>query len=144
MNFLAATKKRVARFRNFVNAPYRRLALRRALEQVAESSATCELASATIHNLMYGWGANSWSAKEEFIQATIQAARHTQGPILECGSGLTTLLLGLITAQTGCPVWVLEHNPSWARKVQNALARHDIHGVNICVDPLRDYQSYAW
>lgn len=144
MNLLAATKKRIARFRNFANTPYRRSVLRRALGQVAESSAGGELAPATIHNLMYGWGDNSWSAKEEFIQATIDAARQVEGPILECGSGLTTLLLGLITAQTGSAVWTLEHNPSWAKKVQNALAHYEIHGVNVCAAPLRDYQSYAW
>jgi predicted O-methyltransferase YrrM len=144
MNLLASAKKRTARFRNFFNTPYRRLALRRALQQVTESSTVGELAPATLYNLIYGWGDNSWSAKEEFIQATVQAARQTQGPILECGSGLTTLLLGLVAMQTGRRVWVLEHNASWAKKVQNALARHNIHGVNVCVAQLRDYQSYVW
>jgi predicted O-methyltransferase YrrM len=144
MDLLASTKKRAARFRNFVNTPYRRLVLRRALQQVAESSATSELAPATIQNLIYGWGDNSWSAKAEFIQATVQAARQIQGPILECGSGLTTLLLGLVAGQNGRRVWSLEHNASWAKKVQNALARHSIHGVNVCLVQLRDYQSYVW
>jgi hypothetical protein len=144
MDLLASTKKRVARFRNFVNAPYRRLVLSHALQQVAETSAAGELAPATIDNLIYGWGDNSWSAKEEFIQVTVQAARQIQGPILECGSGLTTLLLGLVAQQTGRRVWTLEHNASWANKVQNALAHHSILGVNVCLAQLCDYQSYVW
>jgi predicted O-methyltransferase YrrM len=144
MELLLSANKRISRFRNLVNTPYRRFALRRALQQVAESSTAGDLSPITVKNLIYGWGHNSWSIKEEFIHAIVQVSRQTQGPILECGSGLSTLLLGLVAAQTGRRVWSLEHNASWVKQVQDALARLNIHSVDVCLAQLRDYQSYAW
>ena len=66
------------------------------------------------------------------------------GPILECGSGLTTLILGAIAQKRRLTVWTLEHNEKWAQRVRRFLGRYGIRSVNILVCPLRDYDNYSW
>lgn len=67
-----------------------------------------------------------------------------QGPILECGSGLTTILVGAIAQRTGQAHWALEHMPAWAAKVQKRLQQHQLDAVHLCVSPLKDYGDFGW
>jgi len=143
MNTLRTTLKNGFRDQYFISETYRRFVLRRALQQVTPSTGR-ELTATTVENLIYGWGNHPWSAKQEFIQAMVQAAWQVQGPILDCGSGLSTLLLGVVAQQTGQRVWSLENNPFWANKVREALARYRIDNVDICLAELRNHKSYSW
>lgn len=62
-------------------------------------------------SLVYGWGNESWSAQYEFLAAMLRYCDGAEGPILECGSGLSTVLLGLVAQRRGQIVWSLEHEP---------------------------------
>ena len=66
------------------------------------------------------------------------------GPILECGSGLTTLLVGVVAQRTGNSVWSLEHLSQWAERVQDDLDKYRIDAVNFYATPLNDYGEYDW
>ncbi len=96
-----------------------------------------------LSDLVYGW-ANSWSVKPEYIAAFLRGAREADGPILECGSGLSTVLLGLVAQRTGNQVWSLEHDHEWAKRTRDALRRFRITSVELCVTELRDYGSFTW
>src|SRR5678815_2448547 len=63
-----------------------------------------------VSRLIYGWGNESWSALDEYLVRCIQEASACDGNILECGSGLTTLLMGIIAKRRRIQVWSLEHN----------------------------------
>jgi hypothetical protein len=97
-----------------------------------------------ISALHYGWGNRFWSASTEYVLACWQHASVSDGPILECGSGLTTLILGAVAQKRGLGVWTLEHNEKWAGHIQRYLHRYGIRSVNLLVHPLRDYGSYCW
>jgi hypothetical protein len=97
-----------------------------------------------LSSLSYGWGNSFWSACDEYILACAQHAWTCDGPILECGSGLTTIVLGAIAHKTGQTVWTLEHNERWAQRVRNVLFRYRIRSVRVMVHPLRDYGPYSW
>lgn len=90
--------------------------------------------------LVEGWG-NEWSAQPELLDAMIQMARQATGPILECGSGLSSLVLGCVTSQ---PVISLEHDPIWAAYTQKVLEQHGVANVHIQCAPLTDYGPYEW
>jgi hypothetical protein len=62
------------------------------------------------------------------------------GPILECGSGLTTFLLAIAS---GHAVWSLEHLAEWRRRTQTRLRWVGV-GANVLHAPLRPYGSYDW
>lgn len=83
------------------------------------------------------------SAHHEYLAAVAAAARETNGPILECGSGLTTLLLGDVARSTGSPVWTLEEDPRWARRVRASLRLLRLPG-RVVTAPLRDYGDFDW
>ena len=50
----------------------------------------------TLAWLRQGWGNEGYSADTSYLEAIRHWASRVHGPILECGSGLTTLLLGIV------------------------------------------------
>src|SRR5512138_1692380 len=100
--------------------------------------------SNVLSELISAWGNAGWIAQEQYLRSCIAAALVTPGPTLECGSGLSTLLLGVIAQQRGFEHWALEHLPEWCSKVQHALTRHKIHAVRLCSAPLKSYGGYTW
>jgi hypothetical protein len=97
-----------------------------------------------LHELQLGWGNDGFAARYDFLEEVIERAAVTQGPILECGSGLTTLLLGLYAGRRGVKTWSLEHIPEWHARVTAALRRYRIPGVDLCLAPLREYREFDW
>ena len=109
----------------------------------AASSNSKEFDPALLSELVQGWG-NTWSAQHEFLAACLQHVRETDGPVLECGSGLSTVLIGAVGQARGIRVYSLEHEPKWATRVQKTLHKYRIHSVNMCVAPIRSYGDFDW
>jgi hypothetical protein len=96
--------------------------------------------SVTVRSMISGWGNEGWSADASYLEAVCQWASEIRGPILECGSGLSTVLLGIVAPGR---VTSLEHLPDWRHRVRLAAARHGIH-VNVVYAPLVRYLSFDW
>ena len=94
--------------------------------------------------LQSGWGNEGFSAKYDYLEEVITRAATTTGPILECGSGLTSILLGLMAGRRGIEIWSLEHIPEWHARLGTILQQHRIQGVNLCLAPLREYEGFSW
>jgi hypothetical protein len=116
-------------------------AMRRLVREVTPASRDFD--AELLSDLIYGWG-NSWSARHEFLDSCLQHVRKSDGPILECGSGLSTLLVGALAQQMGKSVWTLEHDAEYACRVQGFLDRYGVHSVKICVSPLEDFGEFDW
>lgn len=112
--------------------------LRRILSQEVKPSRDVWL------DLIYGWGNEAWSAEPEYLTALWEYAEKADGPILECGSGLSTFVLGLVADKKSNQVWSLEHLRDWADKAQASLESCRIGSVRLCVVGLRDYGPYSW
>ncbi len=98
----------------------------------------------TIKNLIFGWGNQGFSAKIGYLSACINKAQSTKGPVLECGSGLSTILLGIIAQKRGFNHYALEHHTEWASKVQSVLKDYGLNSVQILNKPLKKYQEFDW
>jgi hypothetical protein len=94
------------------------------------------------HDLVYGWGNPDWSALPEYLDAVAAAASATSGPVLECGSGLSTLVLATIRAGNGA-VCALEEDAEWAERVERALSRHRLT-ADVRYSPVRAYGNFDW
>lgn len=128
-----------------IRSAHRELVLRYALARFARDPARAALGSGAVFNdLIYGWGNEGWSGQREYLIACVDAALGTGGPILECGSGLTTVVLGIVAQQRGLSVWALEHLPLWGKRVDGCLARQRIGSVRLHVAPLRRYEGFDW
>lgn len=79
--------------------------------------------------LTKGWG-NGWCATPELLSTIWRLA---EGRVLECGSGLSTIVL----AAKGCTVTALEHDPMYASFTRAVLDRYGLTADIIC-KPLKD------
>lgn len=94
--------------------------------------------------LRLGWNNQGWDAKLDYLDEILRQALSTEGPILECGSGLTTLIVGHVAGKRKSEIWSLEHNEGWYRRVANAIERHQVPGAHLCLAPLRVYDGFNW
>jgi hypothetical protein len=119
--------------------------LRRALQPVAFSGGLFAFRHGVRNPRIFrwlrlGWGNEGYSADTSYLEAVCDWASRVHGPILECGSGLTTLLLGIIACER---VTTLEHMPDWKEHVQQAALERSIP-VNVLTAPLVDYGGFHW
>jgi hypothetical protein len=122
---------------------HRARVFRRAMRRLCEDPAQAA-SDALLDDLMYGWGNESWAARREFLQACMRETLAARQPILECGSGLTTLVLGALAQKAGTSLWAIEHLPDWAMRVRSQLQDCGIRAAKVVLAPLRDYGSFDW
>jgi hypothetical protein len=136
----------IASTRAQLRAHHRHFVFRRAFAQFVEAiEADLEPSRNVLRRLIYGWGNEGWSASEAFLSACVReslACRH--GTILECGSGLTTLLVGAIADRRDLEFVSLEHMPEWREHVMSCARTVAIHRVRVELAPLQDYDGYFW
>jgi hypothetical protein len=127
-----------------LKATYQRYVLNHAVRQLAGAiSREDDLPAGLWSDLVYGWG-NDYAAYPEYLKTVLRHAQNVDGPILEYGSGLSTLLLGLVADKRGLEVWSLEHIPVWAEKIHTELKSWWITNVHLCAARLQDYGTYVW
>jgi hypothetical protein len=97
-----------------------------------------------LNDLVYGWGNETWSALDEYLAGCVKHALSSPGPILECGSGLSTIVVGAIAQKYGKKLWTLEHRAEWALKLTTYLKKYKIDSVTLNTKPLKDYGEYCW
>lgn len=90
------------------------------------------------------WG-NSWAARHEYLNGILTRLSPATGSVLECGSGVSTLLVGIRCRQLGLRMWSLEHHPDWAQRMQEQLIRYDLHDtVTLVQTPLTASDDFEW
>lgn len=104
--------------------------------------------SATSHDwwaLFREWD-NPYAAPPELLFTMYQAAASAKGPVLETGSGLTTILMGLASQHRGGKqrVVALEHDVDWLRKTRKGLERYKVETVDLIYTPLKEYGPDKW
>lgn len=132
-----------APLRKKLRALHRTHVLNTTLRRIREHDQYVPLSDQTMARLLYGWG-NSWSLREELITELWHRAWHTRGPVLECGSGLSTLLLGIAADRLGYDLYSLEHDAGWHAQVAAAVQRLGLKRVRVIAAPLVMHGGYAW
>jgi hypothetical protein len=131
--------------RSYVRTTRNRQMLDGALDALSRDPWTALDAGSEIpRRLIEGWGNASWSIDDEYLIASIDELGRTEGPVLECGSGLSTIVLAIIAGQMGREVWTLEHDSHWSGLVGRALAERRIGNVHLCLKPLKNYGDFSW
>jgi len=94
----------------------------------------------TFVDLVMAWG-NGWSVWPDMLSTLTLTAREINGPILEIGSGITTLVLALATDQH---IDVLEHDPVFYAKTKQLLDKFGIQNVTLHCKPLKEFPNGKW
>lgn len=100
--------------------------------------------SSRLRRLSWAWGNTAWSAGPGFINTALELADSVDGPVLECGSGLSTLIVGARLAQHNRKLVSLEHDMRWYLRIAVLLQRHGLNNVALCYARLRDYGGFVW
>ncbi len=97
-----------------------------------------------ISELIYGWDNEGFTAREEYLRACLRHALVHRGSILECGSGLTTVLIGATLERNGGTMCSLEHDAAWRERTQAVLDRFRIRSVQLWHAPLKSHGDFFW
>lgn len=140
------------RSKSWIPRPFKR-AIRRALLNKVFGRAVKEIQALDpgvvpprelLARLRLGWDNQGWDAKLDYLEEIAKNSACTPGPILECGSGLTTILLAMLAGKRGVETWTLEHHPQWLDRVSRSLGKYRLPAINLCYAPLRNYESFSW
>lgn len=138
-----SVKRRIRRaqeaVRRQVMRPFRQRGLRPALEEIVRT-APQPPSDAMLERLIAAWD-NPAAGDPDYLRAVIDLCRDADGPILECGSGLTTFLLA---AYSSDPVWTLEADERWHARVVKEAAAVGLPTSTIRFAPLKDYGEFFW
>jgi len=80
------------------------------------------------------WG-NDWAAGPDMLTAAAEVARSVTGPVLECGSGLSTLILAAAVGPER-EVLALEHDPDYHALTEDAAKQYGLPNVRVVEAPL--------
>jgi hypothetical protein len=105
---------------------------------------SCDPPGSVLTELVAAWNNEGYSAHNEYLIELIHRARQSTGPILECGSGLSTVVVGLELQRRGQKLYVLEHHSQWSARVRSDLQSATIASVTVLDAPLKDYGTYCW
>lgn len=78
---------------------------------------------------------NEWGAQADVLTLAIKYAREADGPIIETGSGLSTVLMA---AASKYVVFCLEHDPLYVAKIRQLCVEAGTPNVGLCAMPLKD------
>jgi hypothetical protein len=74
----------------------------------------------------------------------VRQTLETPGPFLECGAGVSTVILGVLAERTGKDVWSLEQDEEWFDLVRKELRDLGLRRVNLIYAPLEVRDGAAW
>jgi len=97
-----------------------------------------------LQRLVYLWGNEGWSGLSAYLQSCLQHSYKTDGYILECGSGLSTILMGIVAKQKGVKLVSLENSKKWMKRTGWYLKHFNISNASIMYSPIVDRGDYEW
>lgn len=98
----------------------------------------------TLQQLTTGWGNEGYSAPLRYLREVARQVLSVNGPVLECGTGVTTILMGLLGGRRGITIWSLEHDAIWHAHIGDVLRRYHIPGVELCLAPIKENGRFGW
>ena len=100
--------------------------------------------TALLRQLKWWWGNPGYTSTIDYLAAVWSASAKSDGPILECGSGLTTLVAGAVAAKNGTRLVVLEHHqPSYDRMIK-ILEQLKLTHIQLLYCPLTSFDGFDW
>jgi hypothetical protein len=117
----------------------------RCLQQLLKADA--DPSSSLLAELYALWGDPLTPADEQFLRSCLAEARNSSGPILVCGAGLLTLVLGALcsaTEQRERQVWCLETDRHWANVVRSWLTEYRIHAAHVIQCQPKLFGDHVW
>jgi hypothetical protein len=79
-----------------------------------------------------------------FLDAMVRWLLTTRGPYLDCGSGISTVILAALAERVGDTVWSLEQDEQWSAEMRKQLESLRLSNVQLMYAPLEIVGNAAW
>ncbi len=90
------------------------------------------------------WCNPGFTASVDYLLDMSAVMMQCNGPILECGSGFTTVLCGVLAKQRKLELVSLEHRQASYQYLAGLLSELKLTNVNLKMAPLKDYGDFEW
>jgi hypothetical protein len=137
-------RRLLRRARRDLRGGERLLRLGRPLKALKGRPDDVRITTTQLEELRRAWANPGYEADLDYLELVSEHGMSESGAVLECGTGLTTVLLALTAGRRGVPVWSLEHDYGWYRATRRVLAYFRLPGINLCHASLVRYDDYAW
>lgn len=144
---LGALRRLLGPFRPLVHALRFRLRMRRVRRRLGELSGVRSLDGidlALMERIRIAWGNPGWTADGGFLVEVARAVWRRPGPVLDCGSGVSTLVLATIASRHGATVWSLEQDLNWHEYMRKAVVALGLTNVVLWHAPLCPSADLLW
>ena len=114
----------------------------RSLFETSPSSLTDE----QLIELWQSWGDDLPISRLPYIRTSIAEAARCAGPILQCGSSLSSILIGIICHQARAwskQLWILEHDPHWGNMIRSYLKQYEIGKAHVISAPIEQFDGFV-
>jgi predicted O-methyltransferase YrrM len=88
------------------------------------------------YNEAFRYAGNNYAADAGVLALVTGLARKCRGPIIETGSGLSSVLMGAVSRD---PVYALEHLDHYAAQTVRWAEEAGVSNVGVCCAPLKDF-----
>jgi hypothetical protein len=97
-----------------------------------------------LQRLVYLWGNEGWSGLSAYLLACLNHTDKANGYVLECGSGLSTILMGIIAKSKEVKIVSLENSKKWRNRTNWYLKHFNLNNVSILYTPIVERGNYQW
>jgi hypothetical protein len=126
-----------------VRGTLQQVVLRQVLRKIRRSPRVV-LSDVLFELLAWGWGNRAYIAEVEYLRGIVDGARTATGSILECGSGLSTLVTGALIEGTKTTLYALEHDSDWYARTCAMVEKFSLRNVRPVYAPLKDFGGFCW
>ncbi|MBK9042485.1 MAG: hypothetical protein IPN97_04565 [Saprospiraceae bacterium] len=103
-----------------------------------------EVPDEILRKVIYGWGNMGYSSDISLSRALINLSMINKESILECGSGISTLIVGVIARKNKIELHSLENNLEWYNKMSELCKKLNLITTHIHYVPLVKYEDFDW
>ncbi|MEZ5557580.1 MAG: class I SAM-dependent methyltransferase [Pseudomonadales bacterium] len=122
----------------------RQIALDRCLRRLAGGDPDT-LPAGLVTELYAHWGDPLDEPGEGFLRSCLAELKLADGPVLQCGAGVLTLLLGAICGRDAKRhLWCFEQDPQWSNVMRSWLTQYEIANAHVITAPARMYPTFVW
>ena len=118
--------------------------LENVVKQIRTISAGDPVGKLQLARLTAAWGNFGYSASLSYLHEVERLFSESSGTVLECGSGVTTLLLGLLAEKYDRLVYTFENHDKWGAHIAEIAQLLQLDNLQVCQTPLRNYGDYDW
>ncbi|MFU8816256.1 MAG: hypothetical protein ACNA7W_12975 [Pseudomonadales bacterium] len=110
-------------------------------------SASEPVPMSTIAELYAHWGDPLPQGAESYLRSCLAEAARVEGPVVQCGASVLSLVLGGICSASEQPakqLWCLEHDGHWANVIRSWLTQYRTGSAHVITSRAQLFDSYVW